>query len=62
MSSLVERLRVRSEKRPLYNLDESDDDDFVVSKALKRKLEEKPAEKLKRVDAVRFFSLSLPLS
>ncbi|XP_074567339.1 CHD3-type chromatin-remodeling factor PICKLE [Curcuma longa] len=51
MSSLVERLRVRSEKRPLYNLDESDDDDFVVSKALKRKLEEKPAEKLKRVDA-----------
>ncbi|XP_042458136.1 CHD3-type chromatin-remodeling factor PICKLE-like [Zingiber officinale] len=51
MSSLVERLRVRSEKRPLYNLDESDDDDFVVSKALKRKLEEKPAEKFKRVDA-----------
>jgi chromodomain-helicase-DNA-binding protein 4 len=26
MSSLVERLRVRSEKRPLYTLDESDDD------------------------------------
>ena len=26
MSSLVERLRVRSEKRPRYILDESDDD------------------------------------
>ncbi|XP_022981141.1 CHD3-type chromatin-remodeling factor PICKLE [Cucurbita maxima] len=26
MSSLVERLRVRSERRPVYNLDESDDD------------------------------------
>lgn len=26
MSSLVERLRVRSDKRPRYTLDESDDD------------------------------------
>ncbi|XP_065848676.1 CHD3-type chromatin-remodeling factor PICKLE-like [Euphorbia lathyris] len=32
MSSLVERLRVRSERRPIYNLDESDDDDFVLRK------------------------------
>ncbi|KAK6927610.1 SNF2, N-terminal, partial [Dillenia turbinata] len=29
MSSLVERLRVRSERKPIYNIDESDDDDFV---------------------------------
>ncbi|KAG5225208.1 GYMNOS family protein [Salix suchowensis] len=34
MSSLVERLRVRSERGPIYNLDESDDDaDFVSGKA-----------------------------
>lgn len=26
MSSLVERLRVRSERRPVYNLDESDEE------------------------------------
>ncbi|PON99206.1 histone H3-K9 methyltransferase [Trema orientale] len=30
MSSLVERLRVRSERRPIYNLDDSDDDADVV--------------------------------
>ncbi|KAL5785967.1 hypothetical protein ACOSQ2_008359 [Xanthoceras sorbifolium] len=34
MSSLVERLRVRSDRRPVYNLDESDDDaDFVRGKS-----------------------------
>ncbi|GMJ11122.1 CYTOKININ-HYPERSENSITIVE 2, hypersensitive to red and blue 2, GYMNOS [Hibiscus trionum] len=34
MSSLVERLRIRSDRRPLYNLDESDDDaDFVSGKS-----------------------------
>ncbi|KAJ9167671.1 hypothetical protein P3X46_019285 [Hevea brasiliensis] len=33
MSSLVERLRVRSERKPIYNLDESDDDaDFASGK------------------------------
>ncbi|KAJ0029973.1 hypothetical protein Pint_12488 [Pistacia integerrima] len=33
MSSLVERLRVRSDRRPVYHLDESDDDaDFVQGK------------------------------
>ncbi|XP_065003974.1 CHD3-type chromatin-remodeling factor PICKLE-like [Musa acuminata AAA Group] len=51
MSSLVERLRVRSEKRPLYNLDDSDDDDFVVGKGSKSKQEEKPAERIQRDDA-----------
>ncbi|KAL8539594.1 hypothetical protein ACS0TY_001269 [Phlomoides rotata] len=34
MSSLVERLRVRSDRRPIYNLDESDEDaDFVKKKS-----------------------------
>ncbi|WOK99443.1 CHD3-type chromatin-remodeling factor PICKLE [Canna indica] len=51
MSSLVERLRVRSDKRPLYTLDESDDDDFLISRMVKRKQEEKPAEKIQREDA-----------
>lgn len=32
MSSLVERLRVRSDRRPVYNLDESDDDDLLPKK------------------------------
>ncbi|CAI8599568.1 unnamed protein product [Vicia faba] len=32
MSSLVERLRVRSERKPVYNIDESDDDDFLLKK------------------------------
>ncbi|XP_061964323.1 CHD3-type chromatin-remodeling factor PICKLE-like isoform X3 [Populus nigra] len=42
MSSLVERLRVRSERRPVYNLDESDDDDYVSGKA------KNPQEKIER--------------
>ncbi|XP_030476827.2 CHD3-type chromatin-remodeling factor PICKLE isoform X2 [Syzygium oleosum] len=32
MSSLVERLRARSDRRPIYSIDESDDDDFVPRK------------------------------
>ncbi|KAK8654913.1 hypothetical protein V6N13_107509 [Hibiscus sabdariffa] len=49
MSSLVERLRVRSERKPIYNLDESDDDaDFVSGRS--RKTEEK-LEKIVRDDA-----------
>ncbi|KAK4277229.1 hypothetical protein QN277_015253 [Acacia crassicarpa] len=32
MSSLVERLRVRSDRKPVYNIDESDDDDFLPGK------------------------------
>lgn len=32
MSSLVERLRIRSDRKPVYNLDDSDDDDFVPKK------------------------------
>ncbi|KAL2346668.1 hypothetical protein Fmac_000668 [Flemingia macrophylla] len=34
MSSLVERLRVRSDRRPIYNIDESDDDaDYLPRKS-----------------------------
>ncbi|EPS66504.1 hypothetical protein M569_08273, partial [Genlisea aurea] len=32
MSSLVERLRVRSDRRPVYNLDDSDDEPDSVKK------------------------------
>ncbi|XWS26170.1 hypothetical protein CRYUN_Cryun26dG0008000 [Craigia yunnanensis] len=50
MSSLVERLRVRSDRKPIYNLDESDDDaDFVSGKS--GKTEEK-LERIVRTDAV----------
>ena len=45
MSSLVERLRVRSERRPLYNLDISDDEaDVGPGKS------GQPAEKPERID------------
>ncbi|XP_050216353.1 CHD3-type chromatin-remodeling factor PICKLE [Mercurialis annua] len=48
MSSLVERLRVRSERRPVYNLDESDDEDFLSKKHGKY---EEPIERIIRDDA-----------
>ncbi|MBA0627525.1 hypothetical protein Godav_005029 [Gossypium davidsonii] len=49
MSSLVERLRIRSDRRPVYNLDESDDDaDFVSGKSGKT---EGNLEKIVRTDA-----------
>ncbi|KAF5726268.1 CHD3-type chromatin-remodeling factor PICKLE isoform X2 [Tripterygium wilfordii] len=49
MSSLVERLRVRSDRRPIYNLESSDDDaDFVHGKS--RSKQEK-VEKIVRDDA-----------
>nr|CAD1825673.1 unnamed protein product [Ananas comosus var. bracteatus] len=51
MSSLVERLRVRSENKPRYNIDDSDDDLFVPLATSKRKQEEKPPEKIVRDDA-----------
>ncbi|KAK6912519.1 Chromo domain [Dillenia turbinata] len=47
MSSLVERLRVRSERKPIYNIDESDDDDFVG----KSKKPQEIFEKIVRSDA-----------
>ncbi|XVF89383.1 hypothetical protein PTKIN_Ptkin19aG0125900 [Pterospermum kingtungense] len=49
MSSLVERLRVRSDRKPIYNLDESDDDaDFVFGKSGKN---EERLERIVRTDA-----------
>lgn len=48
MSSLVERLRVRSERKPVYNLDESDDDDFVFGKPGKS---QEQIERIVRPDA-----------
>lgn len=48
MSSLVERLRIRSDRKPVYNLDDSDDDDFVPKKD--RTLEH--VEAIVRTDAV----------
>jgi len=54
MSSLVERLRVRSERRPRYALDESDDDlplRAVAGKGKDRQ-NDAPAERIEREDAV----------
>lgn len=54
MSSLVERLRLRSDRKPVYNLDESDDEDYAPKKD--RTFEQ--VEAIVRTDAV---CLSLPL-
>jgi chromodomain-helicase-DNA-binding protein 4 len=73
MSSLVERLRVRSERRPLYTLDESDDDLPPRGGAGKGKdrQDDAPAERIEREDAVKligpcfsvpFAAISLRLS
>lgn len=49
MSSLVERLRVRSDRRPVYNIDESDDDaDLVQGKSM---ASQQMIEKIERTDA-----------
>lgn len=53
MSSLVERLRVRSDRRPIYNLDESDDDADVVPG--KPGTTQENFEKIDRSDAVSLF-------
>lgn len=54
MSSLVERLRVRSERRPRYALDESDDDLPLRGGPGKGKdrHNDAPAERIEREDAV----------
>ncbi|GKU87355.1 hypothetical protein SLEP1_g1763 [Rubroshorea leprosula] len=52
MSSLVERLRARSERRPIYNLDDSDEEaDFEHGKPGKTK---EKLEQIDRTDAVCF--------
>lgn len=54
MSSLVERLRVRSDRRPLYTLDESDDDLPPRDGAGKGKdgQNDVPIERIEREDVV----------
>ena len=61
MSSLVERLRVRSERRPRYALDESDDDLPLRVGAGKGKDQQNdaPAERIEREDAVWLIGVSL---
>lgn len=55
MSSLVERLRVRSDRKPIYQLDESDDDaDFEQGKP---GTTEEKFERIVRIDAVCFLIL-----
>ena len=54
MSSLVERLRVRSDRRPVYNLDDSDDDADLAPG--KRGNAPEAFEKIDRSDAVHFCS------
>lgn len=57
MSSLVERLRVRSDRRPIYSLDESDDDaDFLSGKSGKT---EENLEKIVRTDVVSFLLFNI---
>ncbi|XP_042503732.1 CHD3-type chromatin-remodeling factor PICKLE [Macadamia integrifolia] len=49
MSSLVERLRIRSDRKPLYNVDDSDDDADIVHRK-SGPAQQKP-EKIIRTDA-----------
>lgn len=53
----MERLRLRSDRKPVYNLDDSDDDDFVPKKD--RTFEQ--VEAIVRTDAVCFLLLCLEL-
>lgn len=50
MASLVERLRVRSDRRPVYNLDESDEE--ADQKPGKSGTKKQEYEKIVRSDAV----------
>lgn len=53
----MERLRVRSDRRPIYNLDESDDDaDFLPRKP---GTTEEKLERIVRSDAVFYFLFAL---
>ena len=49
MSSLVERLRARTDRKPIYNLDESDDEDILLGK---HGPTQEKFEKIDRTDAV----------
>lgn len=50
MSSLVERLRVRSEKRPVYTLDGDSDDELILKAgSAKAKQEKKATAEIERI-------------
>lgn len=57
MSSLVERLRVRSDRKPIYNIDESDDDSDLLPG--KSGTTQEKFERIVRTDAVCLFYLFL---
>lgn len=61
MSSLVERLRVRSVRRPSYNDDDWDDDLEAPPPKAAGHAPANPPERLTRNDAVRALSDLLPL-
>lgn len=62
MASLVERLRVRSDRRPIYNLDESDEEsDFMKKKSGTGPSSEK-TEKIERPDVVILLLFLFPFS
>ncbi|KAK4491066.1 hypothetical protein RD792_001788, partial [Penstemon davidsonii] len=52
MASLVERLRVRSDKKPVYIIDESDDEDDLAKKTSRSGPSHDKFEKIKRPDMV----------
>lgn len=52
MSSLVERLRVRSERKPVYSLDDSEDESDILHGKSKNP---QTFEKIDRTDAVCFY-------
>ena len=52
MSSLVERLRVRSDRRPVYNIDEWDDDADLDERKSGSAQPQQKIEKIVRADAV----------
>lgn len=60
MASLVERLRIRSERRPIYNIDDSDDENDFVKRNSGSGSSHDKIEKIERPDAVVFAFLPLP--
>lgn len=53
----MERLRVRSDRRPIYNLDESDDDADLLPR--KSGTTQEKLERIVRSDAVCYFLFAL---
>lgn len=52
----MERLRVRSEKRPVYNLDDDSDDELMVRQGSWKTKHENTVQKIVRDDVVLFSS------